>query len=49
MGLLDFVGLLLGPDSSYDRVTMLKQDIENMGSNEATATYRYVNFVAIVG
>jgi hypothetical protein len=40
VGLLDFVCLFLRSNSRHNGVTMLKQKIQDMGSNEAAATFK---------
>jgi hypothetical protein len=48
MGLLDFVGLFFRSNSSHNRVIVLKQKIQDMGGNEATATLTIILADAIV-
>lgn len=38
VGGLDLVGLLLCSDRGYDRVAMVEEDVESVGSDEAAAS-----------
>ncbi len=42
VGLLDFVGLFLSSNSRHNGMAMLKQKIQDVGCNEAAATFNIV-------